>query len=272
MQKIVGDWAWERATNKGWVTDNFESFQEPKHGIKVEILKALRSFCARRAAAVIVPSQYLARAIVNWGVSENKTIVIYNAVELASWSRSDIPLSTRINLVTVGRLISLKQVDHLIDAIAACDGTGLVIVGDGPERERLEGIVRAQRIRDRVYFAGQRTKEETLSLMAGCDLFVLNSSHEGFPHVVLEAMSLGLPVVATAVGGTPELVRDGENGVLIPPTANGLLSCAISKLISSPAERERLASGASETLKRFRRSVMVQKTETVLQSRAYRAT
>ena len=72
-----------------------------------------------------------------------------------------------------------------------------------------------RQLSDRVYFAGQRNKEETFALMAACDLFVLNSSYEGFPHVVLEAMCAGLPVVATEVGGTPELVRDGENGLLI---------------------------------------------------------
>jgi glycosyltransferase involved in cell wall biosynthesis len=78
----------------------------------------------------------------------------------------------------------------------------LVIVGDGPERARLEALAQTNQVIDRVYFAGQRSKAETFGLMAGCDLFVLNSTYEGFPHVVLEAMSVGLPVVATAVGRT----------------------------------------------------------------------
>jgi len=90
--------------------------------------------------------------------------------------------------------------------------------------------------------------------MTACDLLVLNSTHEGFPHVLLEAMYAGLPVVATAVGGTPEFVRDGENGLLISSNANGALSKTLLKLLSSSEERQRLAAGGRETTQRFQRS------------------
>jgi glycosyltransferase involved in cell wall biosynthesis len=309
VQKIVGDWAWERATNKGWVTDNFEEFQKSVHGLKVEMLKGLRRFCACRADTVIVPSRYLVRAVANWGVSEKKIAVIYNSVEPLSlsadqeiavdksphaplfqsgveilerrkiplckggdrgiFSKEPIPLSTPVKVVTVGRLVPWKRVDHLIEALAGCAEAGLVIVGDGPQRHRLEGIARELRMDDRVYFAGQRTKAETLSLMAACDLFVLNSTYEGFPHVVLEAMCLGLPVVATAVGGTPELVRDGENGVLLAPNANGALSKTLMKLVTSSEGRQRLAAGAQQTMQRFQRSAMIEATEAALQACAF---
>jgi glycosyltransferase involved in cell wall biosynthesis len=268
VEKIVGDWAWERATNKGWVEDSFEEFQNRRHGLKVELLKVLRRFCVRRADVVIVPSRYLGCAIARWGVPETKTIVIYNTVELVSPSPLAIPLRTRCKVVTVGRLVPWKQIDQIIGAVAQCDGTGLIIVGDGPERGRLEDLVRSCGLIERVYFAGQRDKKETLSLMAASDLFVLNSTYEGFPHVVLEAMSVGLPVVATAVGGTPEVVRNGENGVLIEPTANGLLSRTLVNLVSSSVERQRLAKGAKQTVERFRRSVMVGDTEAVLRNYA----
>jgi glycosyltransferase involved in cell wall biosynthesis len=288
VQKIVGDWAWERATNKGWVTDTFEEFQNRRYGLKVELLKALRHFCAaRRSHAVIVPSQYLARAVANWGVSEKKIAVIYNSVSPFSHSpfegegkgegRSSfagprpvsIPMSTRIKVVTVGRLVPWKHVDRLIEALSDCGETGLVIVGDGPERGRLEAIVRENQLTDRVYFAGQRSKEEAFALMAACDLCVLNSSYEGFPHVVLEAMCAGLPVVATAVGGTPELVRDGENGLLIEPNANGALSKTLRKLATSSEERQRLAAGVQETTQRFQRSAMIEATEAALRACAF---
>ncbi len=141
-------------------------------------------------------------------------------------------------------------------------------MGDGPERQRLEEVARDRRLADRVYFAGQRSKEETFALMAACDLFVLNSTYEGFPHVVLEAMRAGLPVVATDVGGTPELVRDGENGLLISPNANGDLSKTLMKLLTSSEERQRLAAGAQETTQRFQQSVMIEATEALLRASA----
>jgi glycosyltransferase involved in cell wall biosynthesis len=265
VQKVVGDWAWERATNKGWVKDSFEEFQRSRYGLRVEVLKALRTLCVRRAHTLIVPSRYLAHWASHWGAPQKRITVVYNAVEVLSPSALPVPLSTPVKLVTVGRLVPWKQIDHLIAAVAECDGGGLVIVGDGPERPRLEELVRAHCLTGRIYFAGQRSKGETLSLMAGCDLFVLNSTYEGFPHVVLEAMSVGLPVVATSVGGTPELVRDGENGVLIAPSADGTLSKTFLKLLSSSTERQRLAVGAKHTLERFRHSVMIQETKAVLQ-------
>jgi len=269
VQKIVGDWAWEWATNKGWVKDTFEEFQTGRYDLKIEFLKALRNFCARLADAVIVPSEFLARAVANWGVSESKITVIYNAVELPSPISSLIPLSTRFKIVTVGRLVPWKHIDHLIEALTECDEAGLVIVGDGPERSRLEELARARQLSERIFFAGQRSKEETLAIMAACDLFALNSSYEGFPHVVLEAMSAGLPVVATAVGGTPEIVRDGENGLLIPPNVNGALSKILIRLLTSSEERHRLAVGAHATTERFRRSAMIDATEAALRDLAF---
>jgi glycosyltransferase involved in cell wall biosynthesis len=266
VQKIVGDWAWERSTNRGWIKDNFEEFQQRKYGAKVERLKTLRNFCVRRADSLIAPSDYLARAVAKWDVPASKIIVVYNAVEIPSIARTTLPLSTQLNIVTVGRLVPWKQIDHLIAAMAEIEGAGLIVVGDGPERSRLEDLVSAVKLTDRIYFAGQRSMEETLGLMNACDLFVLNSTYEGFPHVVLEAMCAGLPVVATEVGGTPELVRDGENGLLISPSANGALSMTLLKLLSCSEERQRLAAGGRETTRRFRRSPMIEATEAALRA------
>jgi len=269
VQKVVGDWAWERATNRGWVKDHFEAFQKKRYIAKIEILKALRAWWHRQADRILVPSDYLARWIVQCGVPKEKIAVVYNAVEpIDSIQPSPVPFATclKLRVVTVGRLVPLKQVDQIIQAIAQCNGVGLVIVGDGPEHGRLENLVRTCGLADRVYFAGRRSKAETFSLMAGCDLFILNSTHEGFPHVVLEAMSLGLPVVATAVGGTSEVVQNGENGLLIPPMADELLSQTLLHLVTFPEERQRMASRARHSMERFCPMAMIEGTENVLRN------
>ena len=267
VHKVVGDHAWERAINLGWASDNFEDFQKKHYGVKVEALKALRSWWARKADMVVVPSRYLARWVVRWGVAEERLVVIYNGVEpLNGIQPAEVPLLTPTNLVTVGRLVPWKRVDMVIEAIARLENSGLIVVGDGPVLKFLQGLARRLGVSDRVYFAGRRSKTETLALMAACDIFVLNSTYEGFPHVVLEAMSLGLPVIATAVGGIPEIVQDGDNGRLIAPTDEGALSGALLKLVFSPWERQRLADGAKRTVHKFSRSNMVVETERVLKA------
>jgi glycosyltransferase involved in cell wall biosynthesis len=272
VMKVVGDLAWERATGRGWTADDFETFQRRRYGLRIELLKALRSWWTRRADRVIVPSRYLARWVVGWGVPAEKIVVIYNAVEPVDGVEPlPVPLKTPIKAVTVGRLIPLKRVDGLLEALKELPDLGLVVVGDGPERPRLERRARELGVQDRVYFAGRRPKKEALGLMAACDLFVLNSVHEGLPHVVLEAMALGLPVVATAAGGTPEVVRDGETGVLVPGRY-GTLGASLSALARDPALRRRLGRAARQWIgERLSAETMIRLTEETLFTVAHRS-
>ncbi len=267
VMKIVGDEAWERSVRRGWTKDNFEDFQQRCQSWQAELLKRHRSWVVRQANKVIVPSQYLANWVVKWGVPTEKIVVIYNAVEISDGVEPlSIPLKTPIKAVTVGRLVPWKQVDGLIEALREIPELGLVVVGDGPERPRLERIAQELGVLGRVYFAGQRSKKETLSLMAACDLFVLNSTYEGLPHTVLEAMALGLPVIATAVGGTPEVVRDGETGLLIH-SGNRALEKTLYALVTDEKTRRRLGEKAKKWVREHMSlQVMVTSTEKVLQS------
>jgi glycosyltransferase involved in cell wall biosynthesis len=264
VMKVVGDLAWERATGRGWTADDFETFQRRRYGLRIELLKALRSWWTRWADRVIVPSRYLALGVAGWGVPAEKIVVIYNAVEPVDGVEPlPVPLRTPVKAVTVGRLVAWKQVNGLLEALTEVPELGLVVVGDGPERPRLERRARELGVQDRVYFAGRRPKKEALSLMAACDLFVLNSAYEGLPHVVLEAMALGLPVVATAAGGTPEVVRDGETGLLVP--LNGELTGALKRVVNDYHLRQVLSQRAHHWVcQNLSAEQMVKQTETVL--------
>ena len=265
VMKIVGDEAWERSVRKGWTKDNFEGFQQRHQSWQAELLKRLRSWVVRQADEVIVPSQYLANWVVKWGVPAEKVTVIYNAVEIPDGVKPlPIPLRTPIKAITVGRLIPLKRVDKLLEALEKIPELGLVVVGDGPERPRLERMAQDLGVSDRVYFSGQRSKRETIGLMAACDFFILNSTHEGLPHVVLEAMALGLPVVATAVGGTPEVVRDGETGILVP-TVDGGLAGVLKRVVNDYELRQSLSQTARHWVcQNLRVERMVKRTEMIL--------
>lgn len=266
VMKVVGDPAWERATNRGWVQDNFEQFQQQGYHLKVEALKSIRSWSARQADRIIVPSCYLARSVAGWGVDKDRISVIYNAVkQFPEIHPANLPLTTPMKVVTVGRLVPWKQVDKIVEAIAPFQQVGLTAIGDGPERGSLEELVESLEMGDRVYFAGQRTQTEMLGLMAASDLFVLYSTYEGLPHVVLEAMTVGLPVVASAVGGTPELVIDGENGRLTDSQNHQALGKILAELIESRSQRQQLAEGAKRTLEEFSLQRMVGDCATLLE-------
>ena len=267
VMKIVGDEAWERASRKGWTGDSFEAFQVKRQAWPAELNKRIRAWAVRQADRVIVPSRYLKRIVSRWGVPEERCTVVYNAVAMpGNLQPGETPLKTPVKLITVGRLVPWKHVDMVIESLAHLKDAGLVVAGDGPERQRLEALAAAPGISGRVYFAGQRSKQETLALMAACDIFVLNSSYEGLPHVAVEALQLGLPVVAAAAGGTPEVVRNGENGLLIPPMDKKALQQALQTLCQKKVLRACLAESARQTAATFSLQNMLSATEEVLKN------
>jgi glycosyltransferase involved in cell wall biosynthesis len=117
-----------------------------------------------------------------------------------------------------------------------------VIAGEGPDRRRLEREISALGLEDSVRLVGERS--DVSRLLANGDVFVLSSRSEGLPMSVLEAMATGLPVVASRVGGVPELLDDGEEGILVRPGQVGYLAAARAHLIAEPATRRRLGDAA----------------------------
>jgi glycosyltransferase involved in cell wall biosynthesis len=121
------------------------------------------------------------------------------------------------------------------------------IVGDGPERPALEAEIRAAGLLQRVELAGER--RDVPQLLEDADVFVLSSRSEGAPLSILEAMAAGLPVVASAVGGVPEIVDDGTTGLLVPPGDAGALAAALERLLADPALRSRLGGAGWERVR-----------------------
>jgi glycosyltransferase involved in cell wall biosynthesis len=142
-------------------------------------------------------------------------------------------------VLTLARLAPQKGLPYLLRAAAMLPGVSFVIAGEGAERASLEREARDLGVSDRVTFVGFRT--DTAALLAEADILVLPSVNEGLPLAVLEAMAAGRPVVATAVGGTPEIVHDRETGLLVPPADPGALARAIGELLADPPLARRLA-------------------------------
>jgi glycosyltransferase involved in cell wall biosynthesis len=154
-------------------------------------------------------------------------------------------------VVYAGRLAPEKCVDDLLRAVAAVPGASLTVVGDGTRRVALQALARTLGIDDRVTWRGYVPwGPGLLEILRGCAVLCLPSSTEGLGLVIVEAMSQGLPVIATRVGGIPELVEDGVNGLLVDVHRPDELAAAIASLRGEPALRLRMAAAALETARR----------------------
>jgi glycosyltransferase involved in cell wall biosynthesis len=154
-------------------------------------------------------------------------------------------------LAFAGRLTAQKSLDVALDAVAATDGVALVIAGDGDERAGLERRVSELALGDRVRFLGPVARGSVLELFSAADAAVLSSAWENFPHTAVEALAVGTPVIASAVGGVPEVVTDGENGLLVPPGDPEALAAAIRRFVSDDALRSRTRAAAAASVERF---------------------
>ena len=209
--------------------------------------------------------------ITHIGLPVQKMVVIHNGVDIPTLpldareqARLELGLSQDALVCgAVSRLELVKGIDDLILAFAQV-GTALaahlVIVGDGPERRHLEQVVQELGVTDRVIWVGYSANIP--SLLSAFDIFVQPSLHEGLPNTVLEAMAAGLPVIATRVGGTPEMVLNGETGMLVPKSDPDSLADAITPLLGNPEARESMGrAGRQRVQQHFTVEEMVQKTE-----------
>jgi glycosyltransferase involved in cell wall biosynthesis len=178
---------------------------------------------AGQAARVVAVSAALRDRLVALGVERERIEVIRNGVDSSRFRPLDrgearaqlaIPSEARL-IVAVGNLVPEKGHDLIIDAVALLSDACLVIVGEGAGRAELERQVRKRGVELRVRFVGAVPQSELPRYYAAADVVALGSRREGLPNVVLEALACGRPVVATAVGGIPEVVVDGITGRLI---------------------------------------------------------
>ena len=271
VHKIVGDYAWERARGRRWFPGTIDDYQRAPKGPALRLLDLIRTTPLRLARRIIVPSRYLRDIVAGWGLSPAKIEVIYNAVAPALPNDPPVrlPAFAGRTVITVCRLVPWKGLDDLIQAVAGLPDTRLVIAGDGPERTRLEELVRTCGAAERVLFLGHVAQHEVASCLAQADTFVLNSSYEGLPHVVLEAMAVGVPVIATRAGGTPELVEHEATGLLVPVGDRAALEAALRRLHADAPLAARLAGEATRRLaERFHFDTMLRATEQALATAA----
>jgi glycosyltransferase involved in cell wall biosynthesis len=178
-----------------------------------------------------------------WGRSfGDRASVIYNGIDPADFETAPAYASSQPYILGIGRLVPQKGFDILLRAFAQArlNGRKLIIAGEGGERAALEGLAGELGLSDRVEFFGRADRAAAASLFRGCDFFVLPSRQEPLGIVNLEAMAAGKAVVAAKVGGVPEIVRDGETGLLFPPEDVPGLAGLLTRLASDGTLRREL--------------------------------
>jgi len=194
-------------------------------------------------------SNYVARGLVDNGINPNRIAVIHHGIAATATAIStrDRAEDAGHTIVTVGRLVEQKGHQVLIEALAALPDVLLLVAGDGPLRGALEAQAGRLGLADRVRFLGN--VDDVPSLLARAEVFVLTSFNEGLPLAVLEALGAGLPVVATRVGGTPELVLTNVNGILVEPGDAKGTAAAVRTLLDDPNVAARLGQRGNELVR-----------------------
>ncbi len=218
--KLVSDEVFERQQREGRFSGTLDEFQR-EGGARVGLLRATRNRALRSAHHVLCPSAYLRDVALGWGLDPTRLSVLPNPAptvpELPARDELREELSlTGPTLAFAGRLGPQKSLDVALEAVARLPDVTLVVAGDGPDRDALERLARELGVDGRARFLGSLPRDRVLRLFRAADASVLSSSWENLPHTVLEALAVGCPVIATAVGGVPEVVRDEENGLLVP--------------------------------------------------------
>jgi colanic acid/amylovoran biosynthesis glycosyltransferase len=205
-------------------------------------------------------------AISNYGCSQmmrvsdhedwDKIQIARIGVDTANLDFTARPVNTGrpFEIISVGQLAPAKGTLILLKACKLLLDSGhnviLRLVGDGPDRKRLESAAAGLGISQQVIFEGAQGHHRVLELYRSADFFALASFAEGIPVVLMEAMAVGIPCVATRITGIPELIEDGVSGILVPPADAGSLAAALERLIVDPSFRDSLGRNAHQKIMR----------------------
>lgn len=217
--------------------------------------------CLPRYEVVICVSRDLYERCLACGVPAERCRLIENAIDTEEYARQlEVEeAKKRLGLTpgrcligAVGRLSEEKGFDRLIRATDQLLKTGadveLAIIGDGDYREPLQALISTLGRQDRIRLLGYRA--DAKDLYTAMDVFALSSLREGLPNALLEAMAMEVPVVATRIAGIPQLIRDGENGLLVEPASEESLIAALGRLVADASLRLRLRQAACATIEK----------------------
>ena len=245
------------ASIKGVIADE-RRFERGGTRLAMGIAAQLERAHVRRADVVLTTSAYAASRIAEeYGIAGSSIALVPEPIALARWKAAldaapRAPRGVAAVILCVAHLYPRKNVESLVRAVALLKSPArLRIVGTGPQAPALEALTRALGLGDRVAILGHVPFESLATEYRNADVFCLPSLQEGFGIVFLEAMAAGLPIVACRTAAVPEVVPDGECGLLVPPRDVPALAWALERLVSDAAERGRLGEAGRRRVARY---------------------
>ena len=205
---------------------------------------------------VITVSSYMKRVISDAYEIEEKIEVLHNGVDLSLFKAEDRTYTKKIKTISAGFLIPRKANEYVLKSLAKVRKVGIdfehTIAGDGPEKQKLEGLAKDLEIGDRVNFIGPYEHKKFPQILSKQDIFILPSWDEAFGVVYIEAMAMGLPVIAANDAGAVDIINDGKDGYLVMPRKVKDISDAIIKYQAlSPEEKEKMSINALKKSEAF---------------------
>jgi glycosyltransferase involved in cell wall biosynthesis len=272
VMKLTSDPTYERALRYRLSGADLDAFQEAR-GARVRALRRARDLAVGRAAHLVVPSDALRQLALGWGIPEQRITLVPNPVSAPDELAPREELRRRHGLdgptlVFAGRLAPQKALDVALDALVRAPSVSLVIAGDGPEESHLRAHAAKLGLDGRARFLGPQPRSVVFELLRAADAALLTSNWENFPHMVVEALAVGTPVLATAVGGVSEIVRDGENGLLVPAGDAEAVAGAIERYFEDAGLRERLRAAAGSSVEVYAPDRIYERLEQILERAA----
>jgi glycosyltransferase involved in cell wall biosynthesis len=239
------------AFSRGWTKDS----------LRVRLYTWLEKFIIRFADHIVAVSKAQKMKLVRLLISDLKITVAHNAIDIDSFANIvKVDLRKRFNLpddsiivVAGGRFSREKGQKYLITAAAQAlkydKRLKFIIYGDGPDYNKIADNVRKLNLNEQIICPG--FEKNLLGCLKGADILVNPSLSEGLPNIVLEAMAMGIPVIATSVGGVPELIHSGVDGIMVPPGDSKAIALSIIELAGDANQRDKLAEAARSTVGKF---------------------
>jgi glycosyltransferase involved in cell wall biosynthesis len=241
LVRIPGDYAWEQGRQRFGVVEELDGFQNKRYNRKVERLRSIQKFVVHRASTIVVPSKYMQGIVMGWVKDGAKVEVIYSSIHqpVAFEPLTNRPVGFLV--LSFGRNVPWKGFEALRTVVARNPNWTLKIFSELPHKE-------------------------AMGWLKAADVYVNNSTYEGLSHQLVEAMALGTPIVATDVGGNPELITSGQNGLLIPPKDDEALYKALKDIETHKDDAQMRAEKAKEKAQQFSIDITIEKLVTLLKS------